>query len=353
MCILKEYQDKGDNIILWTPKKSPKNVEYIEAVSGIRINESVCYIEDYKRCMTNPKPIYDSWYEFLEEEDWISQFEDISHIVVFGGILSDASGLTREKNKLNPIMKTKNQMNFVANGSFLVGLLQLVKMSKERKIPMHEICYDPCENSLSQLTDYPPHELHCYHGYDWPDYKLQRLDSLQAYLKEERSGLMAFIDNDTDKSIDVCFGFTALTEHREKQYDDLMNGLEQNHVNAKLFIRHKKLGIDTFVNRDEYLDNIKASKYTLMIPPYDLKHFSIYRFVESIYNDCLPLITADVYVDDFVKSFEISPENINKITVEYSTIGNKVKELTEDERLKLLDYFKSKCLSYERKLNIG
>lgn len=354
MCILKEYQDKGHKIILWTPKKNTQNAEYIERVAGIRIDEMICYIGDYKRCMTSPKPIYDSWYEFLEREDWISQFEDVAQIVVFGGILSDASGLTREKNKFNHLMKTRNQMNFIANGSYLVGLLQLVKMSRERKIPLHEICFDPCENTLYQLTDYLPHELHCYHGYDWHDYGLKRLDSLQAYLTQEPKGLMTFFDEEVEKDLDLCFGFTALTYHREKQYDDVMSSLNDNdNLVVKLFIRHKGLGIDTFVKRDEYLENILRARYTLMIPPYDLKHFSIYRFVESVYNNCMPLITKDVYVDDFVRSFGISPENINKITVDYADIGSKINELTEDERLELLDYFKSKCLSYERKLNIG
>ena len=355
MCILEEHQDKGHKIILWTPKKNMQNAEYIERVAGIRIDDMICYIDDYKRCMTSPKPIYDSWYEFLEKEDWISQFEDVAQIVVFGGMLSDASGLTREKNKFNAMLKTRNQMNFIANGSYLVGLLQLVKMSRERKIPLHEICFDPCENSLSQLTDYLPHELHCYHGYDWHDYDLKRLDSLQAYLEKEKSVFDDFFgDYDKTKDIDLCFGFTVLTEHRYKQYDDVMAGLDANpDLNAKLFVRHKKLDIDDFVDRNTYLDHIERARYTLMIPPYDLKHFSIYRFVESIYNDCLPLITSDVHTDDFVKSFGISPEIINKITVDYGTIGAKISELTEDERIEILEYFKRICLVNEKKLNIG
>jgi len=132
-----------------------------------------------------------------------------------------------------------------------------------------------------------------------------------------------------------------------------MEGLNANkNLNVKLFVRHKRLEIDTFINRDDYLDAISKSRYTLLIPPYDLKHFSIYRFVESINNDCLPLITSDVYIDDFVKSFGIDLEIINKLIVEYSTIGNKVNEFSESERVELLEYFKTKCLTYERKLNI-
>lgn len=351
MCIMKEYTDKGHDIILFTCKRKEENLRYIEEVAGIKISKMISYIDDYDRCMRDPKPIYDSWYEFIEKEDWITQLDDVAEIVVFGALQSDAGKLTREWAGLNRMMTTRNQMNFVANGTYMSGLFQLVKLSRERKVPIHEICYDPTEHSLSLLTDYLPHELHCYHGYDWPDYDLERLDSLQEYLNKEE-GFWSFFQ-DKEKSVDLCFGFTALTAHREEQYDQLMASLDANEVNAKLFIRHKRLGIDTFVKRDEYLDNIRKARYTLIIPPYDLKHFSVYRFLESIHNECLPLITKDVHIEDFVKSFELSPEYINKITVDYLTIGNKINELSESERLEILEYFKGKCLQTERKLKIG
>lgn len=356
MRILKEYQSNGYNLILWTPKSLAKNTEYILQVSGVLIDEMVCYIDDYRRCMVDHKPpMYDTWYEFLDKEDWISQFENVSDIIVFGAMLSDAGSLTRKKNVYNSMLNKRAQMNFIQNGSYLCALFQLVKLSRERKIPIHEICYDPCEISLDQLTDYSPYKLYCYHGYDYPDCKLQRLDSLQSYLEVKTNNwLENFFDNDSTKDYDIVFGFTALTKHREKQYDDVMEGLDFNsELKTKLFVRHKRLNIDTFINRDDYLGFIDRSRYTLLIPPYDLKHFSVYRFIESIYNNCLPLITSDVFTDDFIKSFDIDKEFIKKITVDYSTIGNKISEINEDERLSILDYFKSKCLSYDKKLNIG
>jgi hypothetical protein len=300
----------------------------------------------------NPKPIYNSWYEYLEKETLFDDLQNVEEIVIFGGMLSDATGLTREKNHFNFLMGTKRQMNFIANGSYMTGMLQLIKLSQNKKIPVHEICYDPCENSIDQL-DYKPYKYYCYHGYDWSDYNLLRLDSLQAYLEglpEENY----FFEDPPEKEIDLCVGLTALTEHREKQYDDVMEGLESNpNINKKLFIRHKRLDIDTFVPRDVYMESIKRSRYTLMVPPYDLQHFSIYRFLESVYNDCIPLITSDVNISDFVKSFKIDESLINKLIVDYKTIGNKINELSEKDRTELLEYFKSVCLVNKEKLKIG
>ena len=352
MCILKEYQEKGYGIILVTPKKSKKNIDYIEEVAGIKINQHICYIDHYKEVMMNPKPIYNSWYEYLEKETLFDDLQNVEEIIIFGGMLSDATGLTREKNHFNFLMGTKRQMNFIANGSYMTGMLQLIKLSQNKKIPVHEICYDPCENSIDQL-DYKPYKYYCYHGYDWADYNLLRLDSLQAYLEglpEENY----FFEDPPEKEIDLCVGLTALTEHREKQYDDVMEGLESNpNINKKLFIRHKRLDIDTFVPRDVYMESIKRSRYTLMVPPYDLQHFSIYRFLESVYNDCIPLITSDVNISDFVKSFKIDENRINKLIVDYKTIGNKINELSEEDRTDLLEYFKGVCLVNKEKLKIG
>lgn len=361
MCILKEYQDKGYGIVFVTPKKVPKNTTYIEEVTGMKIDKTVSYADEYERCMKSPRPIHDSWYHFIESEHWFKDLEDISEIVIFGGILSDAGKLTREwatkkdkqKSGLDVQLDTKAQMNFVAHGPYITGMLQLIKISRERNIPVHEICYDPCENSISLLPSYAPYKYYGYHGYDWPEYNFDRLDSLQQYLLKKDSAL-SFFEDPPQKTIDLCFGFTAFTSHRETQYDNVMEALGKcSELTTKIFLRHRKLNIDTFVERDIYLYNIERSRYTLIIPPYDPKHFSIFRFLESIHNDCLPLITSDTYVNDFVKSFELDEDLINKITVDYSTIGDKINELTENDRQSLLEYFKQKCLVNDKKLKIG
>lgn len=347
MSILKEYQDEGTNIIFVTPKSDERNARYIEEVAGIRIARTISYKDHYYDVVYSKK--YKTWYEYLKHEFLFENLKHVDQIIVFGGLLSDSTDMIRKKNRLEKIMHTWQQMNFTSNGTYISGMLQLVKLSRECKIPFHEICYDPCENSVDLLS-YKPFDYTCYHGYDWPEYNLKRLDSLQHFLLFGPKKSILF--DDDEKELDLCFGFTALTKDREKQYDDVMNSLENIDMKTKIYVRHKSLGIDTFVDRDTYLSDIKKSKYTLIIPPYDLKHFSIYRFIESIYYDCLPLITKDVYINDFLVSFEIDKQICNRITVDYNEIGNRISDISEKERIEILNYFKNKCLNAEKKLEI-
>jgi hypothetical protein len=346
MSILQDYQNSGHDIIFVTPKTDPRNKKYIEEVAGITINKVISYKDHYvKKVRTK---IYKNWYEYIEKENLFENEDlgDVKDIFIFGGLLSDATAITRKHNGMNRILNTWQQMNFDANGTYISGFFQLVKLSRERKIPFHEICYDPCENSISQL-DYKPYKYTCYHGYDWPEYEFVRLDSMQKKLIEETD----FFKEDPKKCIDLCFGFTALTSDREAQYTQLMDSLEkQPNIDIKLFVKHKSLNIDTFVDRNIYLDNISKARFTLIIPPYDLKHFSIYRFIESIHLDCLPLITNDVNVLDFAKSFDIDLNILGEITTGYSEIGKTIDEITENKRIEILTYFKNKCLKYEMKI---
>jgi hypothetical protein len=59
-----------------------------------------------------------------------------------------------------------------------------------------------------------------------------------------------------------------------------------------------------------------------------------------------------VNVNDFVNSFNIDKQICNKIIVDYSEIGNRISEISENERIEILDYFKKKCLNIEKKLKI-
>lgn len=349
MSILKEYQDAGYGIIFVSPKSSEKNVEYIENTAGIKIDEFISYKDHYAEVVFKKK--YRTWKEYVENVFLFENLKNVKHIVCFGGMLSDATGLTRKRNYINRIFNSWNQMNFTANGTYLTGFFQLIKLSNERGIPFHEICFDPCENSVDQLDDLRPYKYYCYHGYDWPEYNLERLDSLQHFLISYPEKATLF---EIEKSIDLCFGFTALTESRELEYELIMNSLNSNSdLNVKMFVRHKKLGIDTFVNRDIYLENIKESKFTLIIPPYDKKHFSVYRFIESIHNNCLPLIIKDTYVSDFIKSFDLNNEMINRIITSYDAIEKTVSSMKEETRIELLNYFKKHCLMETKKLKIG
>lgn len=344
MSILKQYE-KDYDLIFFTREKTSSGMQYIQEVAGITFASSISYRDWYEDYVY--KKHYPTWLDMIENcSEFDKHFTNLKHVVVFGGILSSAAGLCREKNKLERYMTTQQQMNFNANGSVMSGIMVLVRQVKLRDAVFHEICYDPCENSLN-LTSIKPEKYHLYHGYDIPRYEFERLDSLQNYLLSNSSSSIDDCFEDSYKDIDLTFGFTAITSKREAQYDRMMSCLDLERT--KMFVRHNKLGIDTFVNRDTYMSFIKRSKHTLLIPPYDMTQFSIYRFAESVYNNCLPLILEDVKTDEFRDSFGISQEMIDRITISYDQV-NLV--LPDSEREELLSYFRQKCFSNERKLNI-
>lgn len=70
-----------------------------------------------------------------------------------------------------------------------------------------------------------------------------------------------------------------------------------------------------------------------MLPSYDETCFSVYRFIDAIYNDCLPIIHNKCRSDEFESSFNISiKELVFKDNIEFF-IKN---------RISLLKYYKQK-----------
>lgn len=327
-------------IVLVTPSKTDEGARYIEEVAGVTIKEVIYYRNYYETQVFSKK--YKSWREYIEKENMFSSDFKVDEVICFGGILSSACGLNRSMNKWNPTFNTQNQMNFIANGVHITAILQGIKLANTLDIPFYELCYDMQENSVAQL-EYQPKKFKVFHCYDMPVYGMERLDSLQHFLLTQPVKMVV-----PDKDITLTFGMTVLTDSRSKPYESAMKALET--VDSKvLYIRHKELEIDTFVDRDTYLNKIERSYYTFIIPPYDPVQFSVYRFVESIYYNCLPLIASDCNLIDFIQSFNLDLEIVNEVVVSYDQLGDKIKNFSETRREELLEYFKEKVLVYERK----
>jgi hypothetical protein len=206
------------------------------------------------------------------------------------------------------------------------------------------------ENSLKQATVLDTSRVICYHGYDIPRYSMNRLDSLQYYMANHINPLDDRRDN--IKKYDIVFGYTAITKDREEQFDKITKCINtiapRLTMGVKTFVKHKSLGLDTFIDRDAYLDYISKSRFTFIIPPYDTTQFSAYRFFESVNNNCLPFIGNDVKVDEFIQSFDLDESIIDEITFRYTHLP----PLAEDRRIELIEYFKNKLLTYTKGLQI-
>ena len=97
-----------------------------------------------------------------------------------------------------------------------------------------------------------------------------------------------------------------------------------------IFVKHKFKEINTFVSRDVYMDYIKKSKYTLIIPSYDVDHVSIIRIIEAVHNNCIPIFTENNNFKALLESFP----NFNY--KDYIIDNNWIKFSEEDYNAKLL-----------------
>ena len=154
---------------------------------------------------------------------------------------------------------------------------------------------------------------------------------------------------DIEKTVDFTFYGTALTEDRQylvEQKDLLTN------------IRNSDVGIiikkdSTYVSQTEYYNKLARSKFTLIIPSYDVTTFSVIRFLEAVSNHCLPLVLDTVNLTDLKNTFKDIYDivkkylvvNINDIqskidSLDYNKIINKlfntqsVKNFSDDEYFK-------------------
>ena len=225
----------------------------------------------------------------------------------------------------------KGQLKFKQTGLHIINVLAIHKAHVLYDIPLHEFSYDSDElcSGLFQVNQNPS-KYHLYHIYDMPHYNMYRLDSLQYYLL--RKNLIP-----TDKIYDLTFGYTVFQYGNKPTYIDYVDKITCRFDNVNLYVKNAISGHDTSIPRDVYLNKISESRYTLIIPSYDNSCFSLYRFIESIHLDCLPLIHPDCNIDDVQRSFDVDL-SILKTAIPFS----------EDNRLKLLEYFKSKFLVFEK-----
>lgn len=335
LAFLREYQDKYD-IIFMTLAKTPKATKYIEKVAGIRITKTL-----YTNHLTSRD--YHTWELFADEHAEILCGLNIHHVIIFGNALSSASGIKRDKNALNTVYRKHTFMKFNAIDTILKPLYIISRfLEVNPKVILHEFLYDHQENLLSQC-DWVPNESHQYHGYTSKRYGFKRIDTLQYYLKMRRENVTSLFYEEglmaQAKTIDITFGMTVLTKDRNTQIDSIKEKLKD--YNSKIFIKNNFTGEDTFVTRDVYMDLLSRSRFTLIVPPYEADCFSPFRFIESLENDCLPLVMDDVDYSEFIESFNLDIDIFKKSIRSYDNIYL----MSEEYRLPLLSYFKEKVLN--------
>lgn len=270
--------------------------------------------------ISNYRNFYGQFYDHDAKNmaDWMAVYNAINPVALkeydalylIGGLDLHRSNLGRFENRVGVFPHDRGQLKFESCGLHLVNILAMVKAHNEYGIPLHEIAFDPNEMSCDLFhTDVAPVKdkgYHLYHGYDIPLYGANRLDSLQCWLEASTHPL--FPEDYSNKTEDFTFGYTVLKESGREHYPADIKNVAAQFNRPNVFGKNEYTGENTHIDGDKYLDLIKRSRFTYMLPSYNKHCFSVYRFLESIYYDCVPLIHSDCNIDDIGKSFCILEE---------------------------------------------
>ena len=282
-----------------------------------------------------------SWIEnsnWQEYEKLIkNQTKDLDTLIIFGNTMFNNYN-SRDTSLIERFDKEFDNKNYEYNIKFVstrtvMQRYLVCRICKDKKLIY--VCLDPQE---CIITDYLKTGI-C-------TYILNRGN--KKYVPSYEKCL--FANNQiTDKTVDFTFYGTALTEDRKYlvEQSDLLTSIR----NSDVGIIVKK--DSTYVSQTEYYDKLARSKFTLIIPSYDVTTFSVIRFLEAVSNHCLPLVLDTVDLTDLKNTFPDIYDIVRKnLVVNIKDIQNKIDELDYDKIIKKifntesvknftdLDYFK-------------
>ena len=327
---MKVLKNSNDHVDVLTNTKTAAAKNHIEQHGQFRLDGWYNLYEDW---YMNTAWNMNTWMEIYDALD-VKPLKKYDNLCLIGGLDLWRSGLTRTSNRVGVFPTDSGQIRFQSVGSHCVNILALLKAHNLYNIPLHELAFDPNEMSMDLFHESvrPKDNYYLYHGYDIPEYGIYRLDSLQYYLENRHT-----VFSKTEKSIDFAFGYTVLEKSGREKYVKYVDRLAARFQNAQVFVKNEILGIDTTLDRDHYLEKLAESRFTMMLPSYDNHCFSIYRWLEALHHDCLPLIHPDCNLDDVQRSFDVDLSNL--VTVDPPS---------ETRRLEILEYLKKKFLTFKR-----
>lgn len=258
-----------------------------------------------------------TWKEY--ENDIKDNVKDIDTLIIFGSTMFDTYN-SKNSSLVDNFDKKLNEGNYKYNLSFLsTRIVQqryfICKLCKDKKLIY--VCLDPQE---CILTDKFNTGL-CTYILNRGNKKY--IPSYEKYMFKN--------GKDIEKTVDFTFYGTALTEDRQYlvEQKDLLTGIR----NSDIGIIVKK--DSTYVSQTEYYDKLARSKFTLIIPSYDVTTFSIIRFLEAVSNHCLPLVLDTVNLTDLKNTFPDIYNIVKKyLIVNIKDIQSKIDELNYDKIIK-------------------
>jgi hypothetical protein len=145
---------------------------------------------------------------------------------------------------------------------------------------------------------------------------------------------------DKTKSVNFNLYCTVITKDRYFVLDQVDTLRSIPNSDIRLFGAGNQ---DRPIRTTEYYKILAKSKYTMCIPAYDKTTFSIFRFWESLMLDTLPFVHKSCILDDIILTFPDLYDIIykNKLIVDISEVGSRIKEFSEEKRLSIIDEIKN------------
>lgn len=247
---------------------------------------------------------YESWQEFYDDID-VSDLKDYD---LFYIMLPYCNQYT--DNKVNnrghfSDISHKIGLHFISIGKELAPLIILSKASELYKIPMKQFNYEVGCLDILQFG-MKPFEYERFHGYEYNDLKL--CTSLPYFYTHEPVDEF-FVSDAPEKDIDLtfhCYCFENAPTARQQALKNL-SILQNKFKNTDIVLLKDKTKA---ISRDSYYKKIEQSRYTYIVPSFISTVFSIDRFQDSIYKNCLPIIADEANVLDISKTFDYDFEKL-------------------------------------------
>ena len=326
---LKSIETKSSEIHALTDGRTDSIADTVGSFTGLHIDKVVKSVTEFYL----DKGIHmSSWMDFYDAVD-VSEFEQYEDLYIMSSMDLWRSGLTRNGKRSGVFPKDKGQINFVSTGLRCANILSMLKAYNTFGSTLHELAFDPNELPLGQYHPEvaPNVNYHIYHGYDIKHYGIKRLDSSQYMFNSHHKWFEA------DKEYDFTFGYTVLQDSKRAKYIEWVNDMAAKFTNSNLFVKSDCDVEDTSVSRTVYLNKIEQSRFTLMLPSYDESCFSIYRFLEALDKNCLPIIHKSCILEEVEESYDV---DLSPLVVD--------EPMSESDRLELLDGYKAKFMVFDR-----
>ena len=292
------------------------NLELVDVLKGAKLGKLIPYIKISKINLYESK-------DWDEDVDTIDEFmKSKSYKTLFIVRLPTKSRVMHGKYKQTNKLLDKIDMrvhsierrNFNQERAILRSFLIPCIGTKYSNIV--QVFLDSQECRLDRINLFKKNKKYAYHKF----YILNKED-LNYFPLYERVINQNKVGN---KENEFCFMCTAVTPDRQwiKEYKEY---LEETYPNVcRIFIEKERR-----MKQSEYYKMLSKSKFSLIIPSYDITTFSAIRLFECIKVDCLPIVLKSVNLFDLYMTFP----HIYKIVKKYLILSD-LKLL--DKKIKLL-----------------